>query len=142
MNKIGICGGGLIGASWALGFSSNKYKVFVYDNSKKVREEFLNTVKSLYEDLSILKDISFNEIESNIVICESIEETCKDATLIQESIIENLEEKINLLLKRFDEQKGIIDSYVKREREWKKDKVLHRKEISRLERDLKKATNE
>ena len=40
------------------------------------------------------------------------------------------------------EQKGIIDSYVKREREWKKDKVLHRKEISRLERDLKKATNE
>ena len=46
MDKIGICGGGLIGASWALGFSSNKYKVFVYDNSKKVREEFLNTVKS------------------------------------------------------------------------------------------------
>ena len=42
MDKIGICGGGLIGASWALGFSSNKYKVFVYDNSKKVREEFLN----------------------------------------------------------------------------------------------------
>ena len=40
------------------------------------------------------------------------------------------------------DQKGIIDSYVKREREWKKDKVLHRKEISRLERDLKKATNE
>ena len=34
------------------------------------------------------------------------------------------------------------NSYVKREREWKKDKVLHRKEISRLERDLKKATNE
>ena len=53
MDKIGICGGGLIGASWALGFSSNKYKVFVYDNSIKVREEFLNTVKSLYEDLSI-----------------------------------------------------------------------------------------
>ena len=88
MNKIGICGGGLIGASWALGFSSNKYKVFVYDNSTKVREKFLNTVKSLYEDLSILKDISFNEIKSNIVICESIEDICKDATLIQESIIE------------------------------------------------------
>ena len=86
MDKIGICGGGLIGASWALGFSSNKYKVFVYDNSKKVREEFLNTVKSLYKDLSILKDISFNEIKSNIVICNSIEEICKDATLIQESI--------------------------------------------------------
>ena len=52
------------------------------------------------------------------------------------------EKKLDLLIKRFEEQKGIIDSYVKREREWKKDKVLHRKEISRLERDLKKATNE
>ena len=51
MDKIGICGGGLIGASWALGFSSNQYKVFVYDSSTKVREEFLNTVKSLYKDL-------------------------------------------------------------------------------------------
>ena len=54
----------------------------------------------------------------------------------------DLEEKINLLIKRFEEQKGIIDSYVKRERNWKKDKVLHRKEITRLENDLKKATNE
>ena len=55
---------------------------------------------------------------------------------------EDLEKRIDLLIKRFEEQKGIIDSYVKREREWKKDKVLHRKEISRLERALKKATNE
>ena len=54
----------------------------------------------------------------------------------------DLEKRIDLLIKRFEEQKGIIDSYVKREREWKKDKVLHRKEISRLERDLKKANNE
>ena len=54
----------------------------------------------------------------------------------------DLEKRIDLLIKRFEEQKGIIDSYVKREREWKKDKVLHSKEISRLERDLKKATNE
>ena len=46
----------------------------------------------------------------------------------------DLEKRIDLLIKRFEEQKGIIDSYVKREREWKKDKVLHRKEISRLER--------
>ena len=47
MNKIGICGGGLIGTSWALGFSSNKYKVFVYDSSIKVREKFLNKYHEL-----------------------------------------------------------------------------------------------
>ena len=41
----------------------------------------------------------------------------------------DLEKKIDLLIKRFEEQKGIIDSYVKRERDWKRDKALHRKEI-------------
>ena len=54
----------------------------------------------------------------------------------------NLEKKLDLLIKRFDEQKGIIDSYIKRERDWKKGKVLHRKEIIRLEGDLKKAKDE
>ena len=53
------------------------------------------------------------------------------------SSIENLEEKINLLLKRFDEQKGIIDSYILREREWKKIKINLNKEIISLEKKLK-----
>ena len=50
----------------------------------------------------------------------------------------DLEKKLDLLIKRFEEQKGIIDSYIKRERDWKKDKVLHKKELSQLERNLKK----
>ena len=54
----------------------------------------------------------------------------------------NLEKKLDLLIKRFDEQKGIIDSYVKRERDWKKDKVLHQREIKKLEKTLKKYRNE
>jgi len=54
----------------------------------------------------------------------------------------DLEKKLDLLIKRFEEQKGIIDSFIKRERDWKKDKVLHRKELSQLERNLKKAKNE
>ena len=54
----------------------------------------------------------------------------------------DLEKKLDLLIKRFEEQKGIIDSYIKRERDWKKDKVLHKKELSQLERNLKKSKNE
>ena len=54
----------------------------------------------------------------------------------------NLEKKLDLLIKRFDEQKGIIDSYVKRERDWKKDKVLHQREVKKLEKTLKKYINE
>ena len=56
--------------------------------------------------------------------------------------LKDLEKRLDLLIKRFYEQKGIIDSYIKRERDWKKRKVLHRKEISRLENDLNKAKNE
>ena len=37
-------------------------------------------------------------------------------------------------LKRFDEQKGIIDSYVQRERDWKKDKLILNKEITKLKK--------
>ena len=61
----------------------------------------------------------------------------------------DLEDRINNLIKRFEEQKGIINAYIKREREWKKDKVLHKKivtqlekEITKLEKDLRKARNE
>ena len=52
------------------------------------------------------------------------------------------EKKLDLLIKRFEEQKGIIDSYIKRERNWKKDKVLHKKEVTRLEKKLKKVKDE
>ena len=55
---------------------------------------------------------------------------------------DDLEKKINLLIKRFEEQKGIINAYIKREREWKKDKVLHKKIVTKLEKDLKKANSE
>ena len=54
----------------------------------------------------------------------------------------DFEKKLDLLIKRFEEQKGIIDSYIKRERDWKKDKVLHKKEVTRLEKKLKKVTDE
>ena len=55
--------------------------------------------------------------------------------------IEDLEKKIDLLLKRFDEQKGIINSYIQRERDWKKNKILLSKEIAALEKKLDKKGN-
>ena len=54
----------------------------------------------------------------------------------------HLEDRVNKLLKRFEEQKGIINAYIKREREWKKDKVLHKKIVSQLEKEIKKINNE
>ncbi|MDB3997054.1 hypothetical protein OAT47_00675 [Gammaproteobacteria bacterium] len=56
-------------------------------------------------------------------------------------LIQDLENKIDLLIKRFNEQKGIIDSYVLREREWKKNKILLGKEIAVLEKKLNYKNN-
>ena len=57
------------------------------------------------------------------------------------SFLESLEQRIDLLVKRFEEQRGIIDSYIKREREWKKNKILLSKEVSSLEKKLSKEKN-
>ena len=57
------------------------------------------------------------------------------------SSLESLEQRIDLLVKRFEEQRGIIDSYIKREREWKKNKILLNKEVSSLEKKLSKENN-
>jgi|TARA_B100001094_G_scaffold57415_1_gene52882 hypothetical protein len=57
------------------------------------------------------------------------------------SSLENLEQRIDLLVKRFEEQRGIIDSYIKREREWKRNKILLNKEVSVLEKKLSKEKN-
>ena len=53
------------------------------------------------------------------------------------SSLESLEQRIDLLVKRFEEQRGIIDSYIKREREWKKNKILLSKEVSSLRKEAK-----
>ena len=52
-----------------------------------------------------------------------------------------LEEKLDTLVKRFEEQKGIIDSYVERERDWKKSKILQNKEIDKLKSKLSNEGN-
>ena len=61
---------------------------------------------------------------------------------LDKNVLEELNKKVDVLIKKFSEQKGIIDGYVKRERDWKKDKVLHKKEVTRLEKTLKKVKGE
>ena len=56
------------------------------------------------------------------------------------SNIEILKERIDLLIKRFDEQKGIINSYVGRERDWKQNKIIQNKEISKLKNQIEVLT--
>ena len=59
----------------------------------------------------------------------------------ENSSLSDLEKRVDLLVKRFEEQKGIIDSYIVRERDWKKNKILLGKEIAALEKKLNKKGN-
>ncbi|MDC0093530.1 3-hydroxyacyl-CoA dehydrogenase NAD-binding domain-containing protein [Alphaproteobacteria bacterium] len=94
MEIIGICGAGLIGASWAIGFANAGYRCLVYDTKDSSFENFDTVSNQLFQDLKILNpDLNIEKIKSNIVLKCSIEEICKNSILIQESIIENLDAK-------------------------------------------------
>ena len=56
----------------------------------------------------------------------------------KETGLSDLIKKVNGLLNRFNEQKGIIDHYIKQERVWKEKKILQAQEIESLKRDLAK----
>ena len=94
MNKIGICGAGLIGASWAIGFANAGFKSFVHDSNQDSLKNFEKISDQLLQDIKILDPkVEPKKIKSNIILGCSIEEICKDSILIQESIIEDLEAK-------------------------------------------------
>ena len=54
MDKIGICGAGLIGASWAIGFANAGFKCFVYDANQNSFAKFSKTSNKLIQDLRII----------------------------------------------------------------------------------------
>ena len=54
MDKIGICGAGLIGASWAIGFANSGFKCFVYDKSEVSFTKFKDLANKLIQDLRSL----------------------------------------------------------------------------------------
>ena len=56
----------------------------------------------------------------------------------ENSSLSDLEKRVDLLVKRFEEQKGIIDSYIVRERDWKKNKIIQNKEITKLKNKISK----
>ena len=92
MNKIGICGAGLIGASWAIGFANAGFNCLVYDSNEESIRNFEKTSDQLLLDLETFDPkVNVKKIKSNITLNCTINEICKDVILIQESIIEDLD---------------------------------------------------
>ncbi len=50
----------------------------------------------------------------------------------ENTLLASLEERLKKLINKYDEQKGIINSYIQREREWKSIKHGLNKEINEL----------
>ena len=50
----------------------------------------------------------------------------------EKTVLTSLKLKLDKLIDRFDEQRGIIDSYVQRERDWKSSKLEYTKKIDSL----------
>ena len=62
----------------------------------------------------------------------------------EKTVLASLKLKLDKLIDRFDEQKGIIDAYIKRERGWKSSKLKFTKKIDSLNdqiAELNKETN-
>ena len=113
MDKIGICGAGLIGASWAIGFANAGFKCFVYDANQNSFAKFRKTSNKLIQDLRIINpDIDEVRINSNIKLNCNIEEICNDSVLVQESVVEDLEikKKIFVQLDKLTSENTIIAS--------------------------------
>ena len=113
MDKIGICGAGLIGASWAIGFANAGFKCFVYDANQNSFAEFRKTSNKLIQDLRIINsDIDEVRINSNIKLNCNIEEICNDSVLVQESVVEDLEikKKIFVQVDKLTSEQTIIAS--------------------------------
>ena len=52
------------------------------------------------------------------------------------TVLSDLNIKVNKLINRFEEQKGIIDSYIKKERDWKSLEFEFTKKIDLLKEEL------
>ena len=54
----------------------------------------------------------------------------------EKTVLTSLKLKLDKLIDRFDEQRGIINSYVKRERDWKSSKLEYTKKIDSLNEQI------
>lgn len=103
MRKVGICGAGLIGASWAIGFANAGYKSLVYDNDPNSSENFKKIFDKLIQDIKLIDpNIDAEKIKSNIQLNCSMEQICEDSILVQESVVEDLKVKQDIY-KQLDE---------------------------------------
>ena len=96
---IAVIGAGLVGAGWAIVFARSGLNVRIYDSNKATLDTVLTSIEIQLEQM-----VSYGLIESShavmqcLSICATLEEAVKDAIYIQESVLERIDVKQQLML--------------------------------------------
>ncbi|WP_308534035.1 3-hydroxyacyl-CoA dehydrogenase NAD-binding domain-containing protein [uncultured Peptoniphilus sp.] len=100
IKHIGLVGGGLIGASFALAFSLGGFNAHIYTRSKKTLEASKEIIENSLDELikySVKKEDDKYEILNRISYTNDLYEAIKDSDYIQESLKEDYDIKRKVL---------------------------------------------
>lgn len=100
IKHIGLVGGGLIGASFALAFSLGGLNAHIYTRSKKTLEASKEIIENSLDELikySVKKEDDKYEILNRISYTNDLYEAIKDSDYIQESLKEDYDIKRKVL---------------------------------------------
>jgi 3-hydroxybutyryl-CoA dehydrogenase len=102
INNVGIIGAGFMGTGIAHVFAQANFKVNLNDVSKEIIENSLRRIKKELEkgvNKRKITDDDMNRVLNNITITDDINEAAKDADIIVEAVIENIEVKKDVFRK-------------------------------------------
>ena len=95
ITRIAVVGAGLVGRAWAIVFARAGFDVAVYDESAATRANVATAIRSSLEELIEYKllDESVDTVLERILVEPSLEGALEGAGYVQESVVENVEEK-------------------------------------------------
>lgn len=96
IKKVGIVGGGVIGAGWAARFALNGIDVSVYDPDPEIERKTAAVLTNARRAMTRLFGCAL-PAEGNVTFAASLAEAVRDADFIQESLPEREDLKVRLL---------------------------------------------
>lgn len=96
IQKVGIVGGGVIGAGWAARFVLNGFDVAIYDPDPEIERKTAAVIANARRALTRLFGNALPP-EGSVTFASSLQDAVRDADFIQESLPEREDLKIRLL---------------------------------------------
>lgn len=95
---IGIIGAGLVGAGWAIVFARAGFRVKIFDAAPGAAAASLSLIRSQLEDLHSFGLVGHvDDVMARLTAVETLQEAVTDAAYLQESILEKVDVKRQLM---------------------------------------------